>query len=420
MQQTTRTTDSLDARLCADLDSLRAQDLRRELQLLDSPQGPHIRIRGRPLLNFASNDYLGLANEPAIKAAAIEAVERFGAGAGSSRLLSGSLPPHTELERTLAEFKRTEAALSFVSGYAAASGTICALAGKEDIVILDKLVHACIVDAARLSGATLRVYRHNDLEDLESILKWAAGRSRGSGAPPRVLVATESVFSMDGDCAPLQELVGLKEKYGASLMVDEAHATGLYGPGRRGMAEARRVSSDIEIQMGTLGKAVGSAGGFIAGSRALIELLINRARSFIFSTAPVPAAAAAAKAGIEFISSSAGEERCRLLWQRVEELHSALAGQQLGTGNLRTEAGLDSQFRSAIIPVLLGAEEKAISAARGLREQGLFVPAIRYPTVARNRARLRIALSAVHTAADIRRLAEALRGLHLKLEALNA
>ncbi len=280
------------------LDALRGQNLFRELRRVDSAQGPNVEIGGRSFLNFSSNDYLGLANHPVLKEAAIKAVEKFGAGAGASRLICGSLAPFHELEETLANFKRTDAALTFSTGYAATIGTICALLGRGDVIILDKLVHACIVDAAKLSGAKIRVFAHNDLNDLEAKLAWAENNIQHSTSniqhPTRVLVVTESIFSMDGDAAPLREIVALKEKYGAWLMLDEAHATGITGKNGRGLADELGVSCGIEIQMGTLGKALGASGGYICGSRALIDFLVNRARSFIFSTAPVPAAAAAA------------------------------------------------------------------------------------------------------------------------------
>jgi 8-amino-7-oxononanoate synthase len=392
---------SLDIDLSRRLDALREQGLYRELRRIDSAQSPRIVLDGKSLLNFSSNDYLGLANEPSLKAAACEAVGRYGAGTGASRLICGSLAPHHELDELLAQFKDTEAALSFSTGYAAALGTICALVGKGDIVVIDKLVHASIVDAARLSGAALRVFAHNDLDDLETILKWAATKAN-TLAPAtqsfRTLVITESVFSMDGDHAPLRELVDLKEKYGAWLMVDEAHATGLYGPNRRGLAEALRVSKHIEVQMGTLGKAIGASGGYISGSRTLIDYLINRSRSFIFSTAPVPAAAAAATAGICFIQSSAGAERLASLQQRVAEFHSGFARRAETTPR-----------HSAIIPVIIGDETKAVEAATHLRNQGIFIPAVRYPTVARGTARLRLTFSAAHTAMDIQQLLSAFR-----------
>ncbi len=392
-----------DHELTLRLAAIRHQGLLRELRRVDSPQSTRIEIGGRTLLNFSSNDYLGLANDPALKEAAIRAVERYGAGSGASRLICGSLAPHQELDETLAAFKGTEAALSFSTGYAAAIGTICALLGKADIIILDKLVHACIVDAARLCGATLRVFAHNDLNDLEAKLKWAAEKVRGAKSDARdtearVLVVTESVFSMDGDHAPLREIVGLKDKYAAWLMLDEAHATGLYGPNRRGLAEELGVSDHIEVQMGTLGKALGASGGYICGSRALVDYLINCARTFIFSTAPVPAAAAAATAGVRFVQSSAGEQRRQMLWQRVSTIPSTL--------NPRSVTD-----RSAIIPILLGEESKAVEAAAALRERGVFIPAIRYPTVARGQARLRLTLSAAHAHADITELLTALNSL---------
>jgi 8-amino-7-oxononanoate synthase len=399
--------NKFDHELTQRLDGIRQQGLLRELRRVDSPQSPRIEIGNRTLLNFSSNDYLGLANEPALKEAAIRAVERYGAGAGGSRLICGSLAPHQELDETLAAFKGTEAAISFSTGYAAAMGAIGALLGKDDFLILDKLVHACIVDAARLCGAKLRVFGHNDLNDLEAKLKWASQqvqspKSKLQSRDGRTLVVTESVFSMDGDHAPLREMVGLKEKYGAWLMVDEAHATGLYGAHRRGLAEELGVSHRIEVQMGTLGKALGASGGYICGSRALINYLINRARTFIFSTAPVPAAAAAATAGVRFVESSAGEERRNKLWRNVSALPSTISAQL-------------STSRSAIIPILIGEEDKAVEAATTLREQGIFIPAIRYPTVARGQARLRLTLSATHTDADLAQLLTALKALDFRL-----
>jgi 8-amino-7-oxononanoate synthase len=390
---------TFDEDLAGRLIDLREQGLYRALRRVDSPQGRHIQISGKSLLNFSSNDYLGLANDPALKAAAIAAVEKFGTGAGASRLISGSLAPHHELEEALAAFKGTPAALAFSSGYVAAVGTICALLDSNDVILVDKLVHACIVDAARLSRAKLRVFGHNDLNDVEKILRWADERrstSEEAGSRTRTLIVTESVFSMDGDQAPLRELFELKEKYGAWLMVDEAHATGLYGKRRRGLAEEMGVAGKIEIQMGTLGKAFGSSGGYICGSRALIDFLINRARSFIFSTAPVPAAAAAATSGVLFAQSSAGEERCRQLWANVAQVAA-----RRSLSKRRGKTG-------AIIPIIIGDEAKAVEISERLQAQGIFVPAIRYPTVARGQARLRLTLTAAHTSADIEQMLAAL------------
>jgi 8-amino-7-oxononanoate synthase len=394
---------SFDAELQPRLTAIRGQGLLRGLRRVDSPQGARIQIGGQTLLNFSSNDYLGLANDPRLKEAALRAVDAFGTGAGASRLICGSLAPHHELEETLAHFKGTEAALSFSSGYATAVGTICALLGRDDVVVIDKLVHACIVDAARLSGAKLRVFAHNDLDDLENKLKWAVSDTRHpSPATRHILIVTESIFSMDGDAAPLREMAALKEKYGAWLMVDEAHATGLYGKNRRGLAEELGVGGRIEVQMGTLGKALGAGGGYICGSRTLIDLLVNRARSFIFSTAPVPAAAAAATAGVRFVQSREGEARRKLLWSRVGHLQPKIKNQK-------------SKIPAAIIPVMIGDEKKAVELAAALGEHGIFVPAIRYPTVARGHARLRVTLTAAHSSEDILQLTGALKTLGVRL-----
>jgi 8-amino-7-oxononanoate synthase len=394
--------------LISRLSDLRQQNLFRELRRVDSPQSPRLDIGGKTFLNFSSNDYLGLANEPALKEAAIEAIRRFGAGAGASRLICGSLGPHHELDEALAAFKGTQAALAFSSGYAAVTGMIGALLDSNDVIVLDKLVHASIVDAARLCGAKVRVFGHNNLNDLEKILRWADSRHAAPAVvqterKPRTLIVTESVFSMDGDHAPLREMVGLKEQFGAWLMVDEAHATGLYGSARRGLAEELGVAQKIEIQMGTLGKALGSSGGYICGPRSLIEYLINRARPFVFSTAPVPAAAAAAAAGVRFVQSAAGEQRRRQLWSNVEAFNRRAEPENKSGGTERRHKP------SAIIPIMIGEETRALKIAAALRDQGIFIPAIRYPTVGHGQARLRVTLSAAHEASDIAQLRAALQ-----------
>ena len=365
------------------LKAIRSDGLYRELRELDSPQGTRVIVDGKRLLNFSSNDYLGLANHPAVKASAQAATENYGAGSGSARLICGSLKVHQDLEATLAAFKGTEAALTFSSGYATAIGTIGALLERDDVIIIDKLVHACIVDAAKLSGAKLRVFSHNDPNELEDILKWAREKQ-----VRRILIVTESVFSMDGDLAPLREIIQLKDRYGAWLMLDEAHATGSFGAHRRGLAEAFELADRVEIQMGTLGKALGSAGGYICGSRALIDFLINRARTFLFSTAPVPAATAAATAAIGIIQSSEGEDLRARLWARVDQLKNGLLGRV-------------PVVQSPIVPILIGDESRAMETAALLRSRGVLVPAVRYPTVARGQARLRVTVSAAHTPEDI-------------------
>lgn len=376
--------------LAQQLADLRRQGLHRQCRTVSQVNPPQVVAEGRPLLNFSSNDYLGLANDPRLKEAAITAIKEFGAGSGASRLICGTLAPHAELEQELAAFKGTEAALAFSSGFAAATGTISALLTKRDFLVIDKLVHACVVDAARQCGATLRVFAHNDLEDLAAKLKWCAEKRAQTEPQARVLVVTESVFSMDGDQATLAAMVKLKDQFGAWLMVDEAHAVGLYGPERQGLVAELGLNGQVEIQMGTLSKAVGASGGFICGSRLLVECLVNCARSFIFSTAPTPGAVAAALAGVRCIRSPEGAERCARLWQRVDRVRAGLR-----------QRGLAGPPRSAILPLPVGEEERAVALSLRLRERGLWLPAIRYPTVARGEARLRLTLSAAHTEADV-------------------
>ena len=376
------------------LDRLRDSNLHRRLRPVGSPQGARVWIEGSEKINFSSNDYLGLASHPALKEAAVRAIERFGTGSGASRLVCGSLELHHELERTLASFKGVEAALVFSTGYAAAVGAIPALVQRGDILILDKRVHASIVDAGRLSGATLRIFAHNSLENLERLLQWTA-KQRESSPEAKVLIVTESLFSMDGDAAPLAGIVALKEQYNAWLMVDEAHAVGIFGQNRRGLIEELGLEGRVEVQMGTLGKAVGAAGGYIAGPRVITDYLVNKARSFIFSTAPPPAVSAAAIAGIRLISSPEGailRERLRANIAHFAELTrrcTAIA-------------------HSPIHPWIVGSEEAALLAAERLLNSGVLVPAIRYPTVARGQARLRITFSAAHASEEIAQLVSVL------------
>ncbi|MCX7825990.1 MAG: 8-amino-7-oxononanoate synthase [Verrucomicrobiae bacterium] len=397
----------------AALAELRAAGLLRQLRPMDGPQGPRLRVDGREVINFSSNDYLGLANDPVLRDAAARAIERHGVGAGASRLVCGNLAPYAELEARLAAFKGKPAAVVFSSGYAANVGTIGALVGRGDTVILDKLNHASIIDGARQSGATLRVYPHGDLNKLEKLLK-SFVRSPVTGVTQhrknagRVLVVTETVFSMDGDRAPLREIVELKERYGAWLMIDEAHATGLLGQRRRGLAEELGVEDRVDATIGTLSKALGCAGGFVCGSRALAGLLINRARSLIYSTALPPAIVAAACAAVEFVMSDAGGQRCRALWERVNELLRGLES----AGMAVASPARPQTARSAIVPLVLGDAARAVEWSDELFKRGFFVPAIRYPTVARGAARLRLTVTASHTSEQVGSLVETLSRLN--------
>lgn len=417
------------------LEGLAAASLRRSLRRVDSPQGVEIVCDGKPLLNFSSNDYLGFAADPRLREAAKNAIAEAGVGSGASRLICGDHREHEKLEETIASFKRAEAALTFSTGFAAALGVIPALAGEGDVIILDKLCHASLVDGARLAGAHLRVFPHNHLDKLESHLRWA----REKHPSARVLVLAESVYSMDGDRAPLREIVELKDRHDAWLFLDEAHAVGVIGKNGRGLADEVGLASRIEIQMGTLGKALGAAGAYVCGSARLRDYLIHRARSFVFSTAPLPAAAAAARAAVELLESPEGEALRQRLWKNIRALDQALSsrksaeicsgGVPTAVGNVGTESAVGSwgdgaptphrpplQNRcgtgtaaSAIFPILLGEESRALHASTKLLEAGILVPAIRYPTVARGTARLRATVTAVHTGGQIERLAASLR-----------
>lgn len=380
---------SLDSFLNSGLGEIEARGLTRRLSALEGGQQVRVVRGGRELLNFSSNDYLGLATHPALKSAAIDEFDRSGHGSGASRLICGTLAAHEELDSAIAHFKQTQAALSFSSGYAAAMGTIPALCGEGDVIMLDKLSHACLVDAARLSGAHLRVFPHNDLAKLESHLQWASQKYPGA----KKIIIAESIYSMDGDRAPLREMVELKERHGAWIFLDEAHAVGIVGRQGRGLADEEGVAEHIEIQMGTLGKALGSHGAYIAGSTPLRDYLINRARSFIFSTSPPAPVAAASRKAIEIAASPEGDALREKLWKNLHHLHAVLP--------LKAPA-------SAILPILIGNESDAVETSTRLLNQGFLVPAIRFPTVAKGSARLRVTLTASHIPSEIDSLVQAL------------
>jgi 8-amino-7-oxononanoate synthase len=345
---------------------------------------------GEDLVNFGANDYLGLAADPRLADAANRAAARFGWGAGASPLVTGWTDAHQALADTLAGFEQTEAALLFPTGFAANLGTIAALAGPGDAVYLDRLNHACLIDGARLSGARLRVYPHGDAARLAAILARDRGRFR------RGLIATDGVFSMDGDLAPLAELAELADEFGAMLLVDEAHGTGVLGADGRGAASACGVAGRVPIRVGTLSKALGSMGGFVAGSRRLIDWLTNHSRTLIYSTAFPPAAAAAADEALAIAQAEPWRrERLAQAGAQVRR-RLAAAGFELG------------RSQGPIIPVILGAPERAVELAARLAGRGLLVPAIRPPTVPEGTARLRISLSAAHRDDDLERLIDAL------------
>ncbi len=347
------------------------------------PTGPG---EGAPLISFSSNDYLGLASHPEVIAAAAETAECEGFGAGAARLVSGDLPSHRALETDLATFTQRPAALLFPTGYQANLGVITALAGPSDLIASDVANHASLIDGCRLSRATIAIFSHADPR--------AAGEALSRpGTYRRRFLVSESLFSMDGDAAPLAELAAVAASYDAVFIVDEAHALGVLGPGGRGLSIQAGVSPDVVV--GTLGKAFGSAGGFVTGAAILRDYLVNRARTFIFTTAAPPVLAGAARAALRLASGPAGDQKRERLRSQQARLLGALGGKVAGRPG-------------PILPVILGADERALAAAAHLRRRGLFVPAIRPPTVQEGTARLRVTLSSEHTDEDIDSLAAAL------------
>lgn len=369
------------------LRELEGQDLLRHMTVFDSPRDGRAVAEGAPVRLFSSNSYLDLGREPAVTAFAAEILERYGVGAGGSRLTTGTTRVHTLLEETIAAFKGREAALVFHAGYMANVGAISALAGPGDVIYSDALNHASIIDGCRLSRAEVVVYRHNDMDDLER--KILARPGRGG------LIVSDGVFSMDGDIVDLPRLTWLADRHGLLSMIDEAHATGVVGATGRGTEEYYHMEGSVDVLMGTLSKAVGSEGGFVCGSAELIQYLINKARSFIFSTALSPVTVAAGLRGLQKIQEEP---------QRVAQLRDNMAFlcRELG------RYGIPAQSDSAILPIVVGEEKKAMAAMEALKERGYYVSAIRYPTVARGSARLRVALMSSHTRDELAGLAQAL------------
>jgi glycine C-acetyltransferase/8-amino-7-oxononanoate synthase len=358
------------------LEDLRETGLYRRLRLVEGRQGPRITLDGRDVLLLCSNDYLGLAAHPRVRNAAAEAAMRWGAGAGASRLISGNMQPHERLERRVAQFKGYESALLFGSGYMANSGTISALAGRGEVVFSDELNHASIIDGCRLSRAETFVYRHTDVEHLAWGLEQAGGRA--------ALIVTDGVFSMDGHVAPLPELVSLARRHGCRLMVDEAHATGALGPGGRGSVAAAGLSGEVDVVMGTLGKALGSYGAYVCADRETTDYLLNTARSFIFSTAPPPPVTAAGLAALELLEAQ--PERVEKLGANASTLRNALANEGLVVG----------EGRSQIVPVEVGDPERTMELCERILERGVFAQGIRPPTVPAGTSRLRFTVMSTH------------------------
>jgi 8-amino-7-oxononanoate synthase len=381
--------------------------LGRRLRLISGPQGPTVLLDGKPVLLLCSNNYLGLADHPRVREAAAEAAMRWGVGAGASRLVSGTMTIHRRLEERLAEFERSQACLLFGSGYLANIGVISALARSGDVIFSDELNHASIVDGCRLSRAEVVIYRHLDVEHLDWSLRRHCGRR---DAPGRPLIATDSVFSMDGDVAPLQAIVELAHSHQARVMVDEAHATGTLGPGGRGAIAEAGLQGEVDVVVGTLGKALGSYGAYVCADAAMIRYLINTSRSLIFSTAPSPPAVAGALAALELLQER--PHRVQRLHSNARVLRSALAGE-----------GFPVEEREMhIVPLVVGDERAAMRLCQRAIEGGVFAQAIRPPTVPAGTSRLRLATMASHTASDLRLaarvLADAARELGMDPEAI--
>ena len=385
----------MNEQLRREIDEIRAAGLYRECKVNADRDGRQIERDGKVMLDFSSNDYLGLSKHPGVVRAAQDALASFGCGGAASRLISGTCLLHRQLEDSIARLKRAGAALAFSSGYQANVGIISTILAQGDCIIMDRLNHASLWDAAKLSGARVFVYRHRDMNALEKILK------RG-GSYRRKMVVTDSVFSMDGDLAPLAEIVPLAKRYGAWVMVDEAHATGVFGARGAGLCEHFNVEDSVDIVMGTLSKALGSQGAFVCGSQELIAYLVNRCRAFIYTTALAPVCAAAALAAINVVNDE--PRRRTALLQNAVALRRGLK-----------KAGFDTlSSESQIVPVLFKTIEVTMAASLNLAEHGIYAPAIRPPTVPENECRLRFSLTSEHTSGDIKSLFSSLRSLRAR------
>ncbi|QDQ42691.1 aminotransferase class I/II-fold pyridoxal phosphate-dependent enzyme [Methylacidiphilum kamchatkense] len=376
-------------KLAKGLDELKNKNLLRRLKDFRPIEGMRAEYEGKQIINFSSNDYLGLSQHPLVKEKAQQAIQEYGASCSASRLISGNNPLFSPFEKALAQWKGKEKALIFPTGYSAAIGTIPALVGKSDLILMDKHCHASLWDGARLSQATIRVFGHNDVQNLKQIL------DRYTASYEKILIISESIFSMDGDVAPLAEMIELKERYEGLLLLDDAHAEGIVGEEGNGLASCLQVMDKVDVFMGTFSKALGSQGGYIASSALLIDWVINKGRSFIFSTALSPSSIAAACSALHIIKSESGTELRKKLKDNVAYFLEESPNSRL--------------FFSPLIPILIGEEAKAIQVSQELEKIGIYLPPIRYPTVPKGTARLRISLTALHSTEQIDYLKGALK-----------
>ncbi len=374
------------------LQDLRAKGVAPKLRVLEGEQKPVCLFDGREVINLASNNYLGLTSHKALRKASLEAVRKLGVGAGAVRTIAGTMKIHMDLEEQIAKFKHVEACVVFQSGFTANAGTVSAVLGKDDLIISDELNHASIIDGARLSKATIKVFKHKDVKDCERILQ------EHSSFPGKKLIISDGVFSMDGDIAPLPALCDLAEKFGCIMMVDDAHASGVLGKGGRGSVDHFQCHGRVHIQVGTLSKAIGSMGGYVCGSRDLIDFLYLRARPFLFSTSHPPATAAACQAAFTLLDSVDGEKLVKKLWANTKFFKRELK-----------KRGFEfTASETPIIPIHVGDAAKAFEFSRKLFDAGVFAPAVGYPTVAEGKARLRAIVSAAHKREHLLKAADTL------------
>jgi len=374
------------------LQDLRSKGVAPKLRILEGEQKPVCLFDGCEVINLASNNYLGLTSHKALRKASIEAVRELGVGAGAVRTIAGTMKLHMDLEEQIARFKNVEACVVFQSGFTANAGTVSAILGKDDLIVSDELNHASIIDGARLSKATIKVFKHKDIQDCERILQ------EHTSFPGKKLIITDGVFSMDGDIAPLPALCSLAEKYGCIMMVDDAHASGVLGRNGRGSVDHFNCHGRVHIQVGTLSKAIGSMGGYVCGSRDLIDYLYLRARPFLFSTSHPPATAAACQAAFTLLDSTEGEKLVKKLWANTKFFKRELK-----------KRGFEFKAsETPIVPIHVGDAAKAFEFSRKLFEAGVFAPAVGYPTVAEGKARLRAIVSAAHKREHLLKAAETL------------
>ena len=382
------------------LNELRGKGVSPKLRILEGEQKAVCVFDGREVINLASNNYLGLTTHKALRKAALEAVKKYGAGAGAVRTIAGTMKPHMELEEQIAAFKQVEACVVFQSGFTANAGTVSAVLGKEDLIVSDELNHASIIDGARLSKATIKIFKHKDVQDCERILQ------ENASFPGKKLIITDGVFSMDGDIAPLPQLCELAEKYNCIMMVDDAHASGVLGRGGRGSVDHCGCQGRVDIQVGTLSKAVGAMGGYVCGPRTLIEFLHHRARPFLFSTGHPPSVIASCQAAFTLLDSPEGERLIKKLWANTQFFQKRLRKLGFSTGGSQTP----------ITPILVGEAAKAFEFSRLLFEAGVFAPAVGFPTVPEGKARLRAIVTATHKRADLERACETIGEVGRRLE----